>query len=71
MAQYDWREFSAVKETNMDNDERVKQNALMDWQQELNAQKGRLPFLDGDEKTICEARIAECNEWIAKIKAAL
>ena len=55
----------------MDNDERVKRNALMDWQQELNAQKGRLPFLDGDEKTICEARIAECNEWIAKIKAAL
>jgi ribosomal protein L19E len=55
----------------MDNDERTKRNALMDWQQERDAQKSRLPFLDGAEKTACEARINECNAWIAKIRATL
>ena len=59
-----------VKEdASMENEEIRKQHAMLDWQNELEAQKNRLPFLDGAEKAACEARIAECKQWIAKLQA--
>lgn len=43
--------------------------AILDWQNEMEQQQSILPLLDGDEKKECEARIAECKQWISKIKS--
>lgn len=55
----------------MDNEERTKRNALLDWQNELNYRQGILSLLNGDERAECEARIAECKKNIAEIQAIL
>ena len=53
----------------MENEEIRKQHALLDWQHELEYKQNVLPLLDGTEKAACEARIAECKQWIAKLQA--
>lgn len=55
----------------MDKEERMRRNALLDWQNELHYRQGILSLLDGNERTECEARIAECKRWIAEIQAIL
>lgn len=52
----------------MQNEEFRKRAAILDWQHELEQQQTRLPMLEGAEKKECEARIAECKDWINKIK---